>query len=153
VLLEDGITICSNCCRLLLVALVVDCATADCAADCPGVGGLAGEGVAGECPGTLFGVRGGAGEDTGLEGLGDWLLGGTGELMGIGLAWLCGDIWGEACGKGDLYIGLLPPDGICFFPGWGPGVGIDGICPGCPVGTGADPVRPAIPRLGPPIPG
>jgi hypothetical protein len=128
VLLEDGMTICSNCCRLLFVVLVVDCTTADCAVDCPGVGGFPCVGVAGECPGTLLGVLGGAGEEAGLEGLGDW-FGGIGELMGIGLAWLCGDICGEGWGKGDLYIGLLPPDGICILPGWGPGVGIDGICP------------------------
>lgn len=127
-LLDVGITICSNCCRLLFEALVVDCATADWGADLPGVGGLVGVGVAGEWPGTLLGVRGWAGDDTGLIGLGDW-LGGTGELIGIGLAWLCGDIWGDGWGNGDLYIGLLPPAGICIFPGWGPGVGMDGICP------------------------
>jgi len=131
VLLDDGITICSNCWRLL-ATLVVDCAAADWD-DCPGVGGFIDVGVGGDCPGTLLGVLGGAGEEAGLEGRGDWRLGGMGELLGIGLGCL-GDICGEGWGNEDLYMGLLPPDGICGIPGWGPVDGMDVICPGCPGG-------------------
>lgn len=68
-----------------MATLVVDCAAADCDVDCPGVGGFIDVGVAGDCPGTLLGVLGGAGDDAGLEGRGDWIFGGIGELLGIGL--------------------------------------------------------------------
>ena len=57
----------------------------------------------------LFGVLGGAGDDTGL-----WEEFGAGDcVLGIGefCDWLCGDICGEGCGKGERYVGeLLPGD-------------------------------------------